>query len=118
MQEEWMQVPLDDLGVLRVQGPDAASFLQGQLSNDVQRLGAERSLLAGYHNPQGRAIALLRLVWLGSEDLLAVLPRELVPAVAARLAKFVLRAKVKIADQSSAWRVTGLIGHEGTAPRQ
>jgi hypothetical protein len=48
-------------------------------------LGAETSLLAGYHNPQGRAIALLRLVQLGADDVLAVLPRELVSVVAARL---------------------------------
>ena len=67
-------------------------------------LSAEHSLLAGYHNPQGRAIALLRLVQLAADDVLAVLPRELVASVAARLGKFILRAKVKLADESSLWR--------------
>jgi folate-binding protein YgfZ len=102
--------PLDDLGAIRVRGPDAVKFLQGQLSNDVAKLSAERrSLLAGYHNPQGRVIALLRLVWLGAEDILMILPRELAPAVVAKLAKFVLRAKVKLEDESADWRVAGLI---------
>jgi tRNA-modifying protein YgfZ len=105
-------VSLDDLGVIRVQGADARSFLQGQLSNDLTRLSAERSLLAGYHNPQGRTIALLRLLWLSADDFIAVLPRELAPTVAARLRKFVLRAQVKIADQSATWRVLGLTGPE------
>ncbi len=110
MRNDWLSVPLDDLGMLRVQGPDATRFLQGQLSNDMAALSAERSLLAGYHSPQGRVIAILRLVWLAAEDFLVILPRELAPTVAARLLKFVLRAKVKIGDQSSAWRATGLAG--------
>lgn len=109
MSNEWQLCELDDFGVLRLRGPDAARFLQGQVSSDVEQLTPERSQLAGYHNPQGRAIAVLRLVLLAPDDLLAILPRELAPSVASRLGKFVLRAKVKIADESAAWRVAGLI---------
>jgi len=102
---------LEDLGAVRVQGPDAGKFLQGQLSNDVMKLSAENpTMLAGFHNPHGRVIALLRLVWLGREDILAILPRELASGVAARLTKFVLRAKVKIVDDSAVWRVLGVTG--------
>jgi folate-binding protein YgfZ len=116
MSTDWNFIELGDLGVLRFRGPDAVRFLQGQVSNDVERLTAERSQLAGYHNPQGRAIALLRLVQLAPDDLLAILPRELLAPVAARLMKFVLRAKVKIADESAAWRVAGLVApHSGGA---
>ena len=102
-------VELDDLGALRVTGVDATRFLQGQLSNDLGRVSAERSALAGLHNPQGRAIALLRIVELGPNDMLALLPRELAAAVAVRLSKYVLRAKVKVSDESQSWRITGLI---------
>jgi len=110
MYTEWNSLSLDSLGVLRARGADVVSFLQGQLSNDVARLAPERSLLAGYHNPQGRVIALLRLVQLAPDDLLAILPRELIAVVVQRLGKFVLRAKVKLADDSAAWTVTGLMG--------
>jgi folate-binding protein YgfZ len=106
---EWNSVSLDSLGVLRARGAEVVSFLQGQLSNDVALLGPERSLLAGYHNPQGRVIALLRVLQLAPDDLLAILPRELIAVVVQRLAKFVLRAKVKLADDSGAWTVTGLM---------
>jgi tRNA-modifying protein YgfZ len=102
-------VPLDFLGVLRVKGADSIPFLQGQLSNDVRLVGSERALLAGYHNPQGRAIALLRLLHLAGDDLLAILPRELVAPVAQRLGKFILRSKVKLADESGDWSIGGLI---------
>ena len=36
-------------------------------------------------------------------------PRELAGVVASRLAKYVLRAKAKVADESAAWRIVGLI---------
>ena len=110
-------VALDDLGALRITGIDAVRFLQGQLSNDIGRVSAERSLLAGLHNPQGRAIALLRIVQLAPNDFLALLPQELATAVAGRLAKYVLRAKVKVTDESPGWHITGLIASGlGAAP--
>ena len=109
MNNEWQLCELEDYGVLRLRGADGTRFLQGQVSNDVEQLTPERSQLAGYHNPQGRAIAVLRLAQLAPDDVLAILPRELAPPVASRLGKFVLRAKVKIADESGAWRVAGLI---------
>ena len=112
------RVSLPDLGVLRLQGPDAARFLQGQLSSDVMRLPGRPGQLAGYHNPQGRAIALLRLVQVAPDDILAVLPRELAAAVASRLSRFVLRAKVRISDASAEWQVSGISADAATsAPR-
>ena len=103
-------IHLEDAGIVRVSGADAVKFLQGQLSNDVSKLGALQSQLAGLHNPQGRTIALLRLVQWNADDILAVVPRELAAVVATRLAKYVLRAKVKVVDESAAWRTVGLIG--------
>jgi tRNA-modifying protein YgfZ len=116
MESDCSWTPLGSLGVLRVSGTDAVSFLQGQLSNDVTLLGAQRSLLAGYHNPQGRVIALLRLLQLSAGDVIAVLPRELIGAVAQRLAKFILRAKVKLADESAQWTITAVLN--APAPEQ
>ena len=110
-------VALDDLGAVRIAGADVVRFLQGQLSNDLGRVSVQRSALAGLHNPQGRTIALLRIVQLAPDDFLAVLPRELTTNVAGRLARYVLRAKVKVTDESQGWRISGLIacGLGGTA---
>jgi len=109
-------VDLSAFGVLRIRGSDAVRFLQGQLSNDLERLTAEGSLLAGYHNPQGRTIAILRLVQPAEGDILALLPRELVSAVAARLTRYVLRARVQLADDSASWRVQGIVGSAPDSP--
>lgn len=95
------------LGVLTIRGVDAARFLQGQLSADIEKLDAGGSTLAGFHNPQGRVIALLVVVRASTEEFFAILPRELAGGVAQRLSKFVLRTKVRIADESAGWRVLG-----------
>jgi hypothetical protein len=109
-------IALPDFGAVRITGSDGVRFLQGQLSNDVQLLSSEHSLLAGYHNPQGRTIALLHLVRTGPEEILAILPRELAARVAARLAKFILRAKVAIQDVSDSVRIDGLVAQADSPP--
>jgi tRNA-modifying protein YgfZ len=98
---------LAELGVLRVHGPDAVRFLQGQLSQDITRL-ASGPRLAGLHNPQGRVIAVLRLAQTQPDEILAVLPRELLATVIERLRRFVLRAKVSLSDASALWCVHGI----------
>ncbi len=108
MHSGWRLITDLGLGVLRARGADASSFLQGQLSNDTSLLRAGQLQLSGYHTPQGRAIALLRLTPLAADDLLAILPLELVSLVVARLSRYVLRAKVQITDDSAHWRLLGL----------
>ena len=104
---------LSHLGVVQIEGADGTKFLQGQLSNDLTKLTPGAMMLAGLHNPQGRAIALLRLVLMAPELVLAVVPKELVAPVVTRMSKFVLRAKVKITDGSAAWAVNGVEAPEG-----
>ena len=72
--------PPEGLGVLAFRGPDAARFLQGQLSADVEKLDVGASTLAGLHSPQGRTVAILVLLRNSPEEVFAVLPRELQPA--------------------------------------
>jgi hypothetical protein len=112
MYAQWKLSSLESLGALHARGRDVVAFLQGQLSNDVATLGPERSLLAGYHNPQGRVLALLRLLEPAPGEVLAILPRELVAPVVSRLRSFILRSKVELADASDAWRIEGLV-HSG-----
>ena len=104
-------------GVLAARGPDARKFLHGQLSQDVNGLALDRVALAGLHNPQGRTLAVLRVVPVNATDLLLVLPRELVEPMRSTLAKFVLRTKVTLTDESDHWRLTGLAPSASGAAR-
>jgi folate-binding protein YgfZ len=98
------------LGVLAFRGVDAARFLQGQLSANIEKLAPGSSSFAGFHNPQGRVIALLAVACAAPDEWYALLPRELAADVAQRLGKFVLRAKVRICEESSQWRALGVCG--------
>jgi folate-binding protein YgfZ len=100
--------PLQDLGALHFSGPEAHHFLQGQVSNDLTRLAPGSILRAGLHNSQGRVLALLWLAALSGTDVLALLPRELAPAMAAHLRRYLLRAKVTLSDASAQYRVFGI----------
>ncbi|MET0282604.1 MAG: hypothetical protein ABW278_15965 [Steroidobacteraceae bacterium] len=106
---------LDDFAVIAVRGPDAMAFLQGQMSQDLGLLPARGSLLAGLHNPQGRVLAVLRLLYLGEDHLLLLLPAAVSQAVQQLLGRYVLRAKVKLADAGANWRVYGVTGPDAAA---
>jgi folate-binding protein YgfZ len=97
---------LSQFGLARFSGPDTLSFLQGQLSNDTNRLAAGAPLLAAYSTPQGRVVAVLHLLP-HSGGVLAILPREIVLPTIERLRKYVLRAKVQIEDVSEQFAVFG-----------
>jgi folate-binding protein YgfZ len=104
---------LTHLGVLRFKGADALSFLQGQVSNDTQRLSDSTSLLAAYSNAQGRAVAVIYLLP-HSSGVIAILPREILRTTMERMRKFVLRAKVQIEDAGDSLAVAG---HFGAMPQ-
>lgn len=106
---------LEDLTALTVRGTDAAAFLQGQLSQDIDLLERQGAALAGLHNPQGRCLALLRLFHLGSDQILLVLPAELAERIRTHLNRYVLRSKVNLADASGSWRIYGLTGPDAEA---
>jgi hypothetical protein len=48
--------------LIRVAGSDAGEFLQGQLTQDMERLAQTGSLPAAWCNPKGRVISLLRIL--------------------------------------------------------
>ena len=100
---------LADWGLLRVSGADAANFLQGQCTADIQAL-AHGSLGCGaFCTPKGRVFANVRLAhW--ENDFYLMLPRELVVPLQKRLQLYVLRAKVVIEDLSGDQSMLGLLG--------
>ena len=86
---------LPGFGVLRIAGPDAIGFLQGQFTNDARLLADGRTQVTALCTNQGRVIALARLRQT-EEAVYALLPSDLLAKVATQLRKFVLRAKVEI----------------------
>ncbi|MEX2496984.1 MAG: hypothetical protein WD448_12895 [Woeseia sp.] len=94
-----------EIRLLDISGPDARSFVQGQLTQDIRRLDDSPALLAAWCNPGGRVISVVRVIQAdGGVGL--VLPASLAQPVASRLAMYRFRAKVEFALQDDEW--TGL----------
>ena len=133
IQQNWANNPsplacnLPQWGLILVEGQDAASFLQNQLTNSVLGLksllpgqiaqGYSSSRLTGYCSPKGRLIA---SAWVclfptgkDAEDRFALfISKDIAATTAKRLAMYVLRSKVKVTDFSEEWIVSGLYGSE------
>jgi len=98
---------------LRLSGPDAVEYLQGQLSQDVAALEVGGSADSLILTPQGKLDALVRVSRTGPDELVVDVDTGFGAAVAARLARFKLRVKVDIAPL--AWRVVALRGPRAAA---
>jgi folate-binding protein YgfZ len=59
-----------DRGKLAIRGGDAKSFLQGQVTNDVERLTAGQGCYAAFLTPKGKMLGDLRILDAGEELLL------------------------------------------------
>jgi folate-binding protein YgfZ len=97
--QEGFVAAITDQGLIGLNGDEAASFLHGQLTNDVEHLDQEQVRLAGYCTPKGRLLASF-LMWRNATTIYLQLPRTIQPAIQKRLQMFVLRAKAKLHDAS------------------
>ena len=88
---------LDHIAVIHVDGIDAESFLQGQISSDISKLTDDRSQLAAYSSPRGRGIAFFCLSRRSdSTELLMESHRDIADNVLKRLRMFILRAQARL----------------------
>ncbi len=111
------------MGLIAVQGADAATFLQGQLTNDIREVAVidasttpaqQRSQLSAYCSPKGRMLACMRIFMRGDTYYLS-LPREILDATLQRLRMFILRAKVTLSDASDTLVYIGYAGEHAVA---
>ncbi len=89
---------LGDRGILAVTGPDRRQFLQGLVSNDVEKMAAGRAVYAALLTAQGRylhdfiMVEVGEAIWLDGE-------RERLADLKRRLAIYRLRAKAELAQR-------------------
>lgn len=82
--------------VVRVSGPDAVSFLQGQLSQDIARLDVGACAWTFVLQPQGKVDAWFRVTRLAEDEYLCDVDGGWGAAIVTRLQRFKLRVKVDI----------------------
>lgn len=107
-------VVLEGRGILAVSGPDRRSFLQGLVSNDVDRLMPDRALYAALLTAQGKYLHDFIMIE-GGEEIWLDGERERLPDLKRRLAMYRLRARIAL-DERPALAVAALFG-EGALAR-
>ncbi|MBB6564167.1 folate-binding protein YgfZ [Acidovorax soli] len=102
--------PLSHLGVIRVEGEDAAKFLHGQLTQDYALLGLGEARLSAFLSAKGRMQASMVGFKRSATEVLLVISQDLLATTLKRLSMFVLRAKAKLTDASADFALYGLAG--------
>jgi len=85
---------MERISTIRISGADAEAFLQGQLTNDLRKLGAGQQLLAAWCSPKGRVIWFGTIGATGAGFELAV-PTETAADIVRRMTMFRFRSKVE-----------------------
>ena len=88
---------LNSRAILKISGNDAKSFLQSQLSNDINKIDYSNIQLNAYCQHQGKILALFWVIR-QEEDFYLSFPADLLDSIQSRLKMFVIMADVTIED--------------------
>ncbi|WP_341503233.1 tRNA-modifying protein YgfZ [Gallaecimonas sp. GXIMD4217] len=102
-------IPIDSLGLVRLSGPDATSFLQGQVTLDVTRLDDRHARLGAHCDAKGKMQGLFRAFKQG-DDLLLLQDKGAVAQQLPALAKYAVFSKVELTDASDTLLMLGVTG--------
>ncbi len=107
---------LPDRGLVEINGPDAAKFLQGLITNDIEKVRPGGALFAGLLTPKGKIISDFLIFMPDDERYWIDCPRDHVDALVKRFSLYKLRAKVEIVDLSADFSVVAAWGNERSEP--
>src|SRR5215469_2002827 len=102
---------LRDRGVLRIADKDRRAFLQGLVSNDINKVGPDRAIYAALLSAQGKYLHDFFIVEIG-EGLFLDAEAARLADLKRRLLLYKLRATVEVVDASEQFVVTALFGDD------
>jgi folate-binding protein YgfZ len=96
-------------GRLKFEGKDARAFLQALVTNDLDAIAAGSGLDAAYLTPQGRMIAMLRILVSADGLLVEVAPGQAAD-LATRFDRLIFTEQVAVSDVTEATTAIGVVG--------
>ncbi|MBI4475066.1 MAG: aminomethyl transferase family protein [Acidobacteria bacterium] len=104
----------DRFGILKLTGSERASWLQGMVTNDVQKLAPDTGCYAAHLTAQGKMVA--QMLILADEDTLwLTLERAAIPGLAGAFDKLLIMEDVQIADLSDQITILSVLGPNARA---
>ena len=101
---------LSHYGILSIIGPDAAKFLQGQVTCDVNSISNEFTTLGSYCTPKGRMLTSFLLVQPSCEHYLLRMRRPLVEHTLSAFSKYIVFSKAKQTNANEDYSIIGIYG--------
>ena len=87
-------------GLIKVNGEDAESFLQNQLTNDIRNVTEFNYQASAWCSPKGRIIANFQ-IFKKKDDFYLALSADMIPHVIKKLRMYVMMSKVVIEDMTA-----------------
>ncbi len=100
----------EDRSLVAVAGPDAAEFLQGQLTNDVEALAVGEGQYAALLDRKGHMQADMRVLRPAEEEILLDTEAAALPAVLKHLTMYSIGRDVAVAEVSAERAILSLLG--------
>ena len=100
-------VILEDRGLISVSGVDAKNFLQGIITNDINKVSETNSIFSAIFTPQGKYLYEFFVIKSKNSYLLDC-DNEFTNEIISYLSKYKLRSKIEILDRSANY-VVGII---------
>ncbi|HWW67847.1 MAG TPA: glycine cleavage T C-terminal barrel domain-containing protein [Solirubrobacterales bacterium] len=110
LREECGLLDRSERGKLRVAGPDAAEYLQGQLTNDVEALEPGKGQYAALLDRKGHVQADMRVLRPGGEELWIDTEPEGLEAALKHLQMYKIGREVEVTDVTEERAILSLIG--------
>ena len=110
LREECGVLERGDRGRLLISGPDAAEYLQGQLTNDIEALEPGEGCYAALLDRKGHIQADMRVLRLASDEIWLDTEPEGTGAALRHLQMYKIGREVEVADESSSRSITSLVG--------
>lgn len=99
----------DIFGILKFTGSERASWLQGMVTNDVQKLHPGEGCYAAHLTPQGKIVAHMDIL-AGEDALWFSLERAAIAGLLAAFDKLLIMEDVQISDVSEEYELLSVIG--------
>ena len=99
----------DWFGIVKLTGPDRVTWLQGMVTNDVEKLKPRTGCYAAHLTPQGKIVAQMHI--LADDDALWLsLERAAIPHLLSAFDKLLIMEDVQVTDVSDDYSVLAVIG--------
>ena len=106
---------LTNESLIHFQGPDTATFLQGQVTCDVRKVSETNTLTGAYCTPKGRVIVDFLLGQAGPNHWLMRVHKDVTQHTAQTLSKYIVFSKSELESQRTDWLVLGCWGDKAAS---